>query len=89
MKSADEVQLPRSFWVELLRLYDEFIELGKTDQETLEMLEKAGLLREGTVLAKEIMENYPHLKFSEVDAFVKQGIREKIVEKLRKAPVDV
>ena len=41
-------ELGRDLWVELLGLYDEFIRLGKTDARTIELLEKAGLLREGT-----------------------------------------
>lgn len=77
--------LPREFWEELLQLYDEFIKLGKTDERTLDMLEKADLLREGTIIGKEILDAYPHLSFKEVDAFVKQGIRERIVEELQKA----
>lgn len=77
--------LPREFWEELLQLYDEFIKLGKTDEQTLEMLERANLLTEGTKIGKEILDAYPHLSFKEVDAFVKQGIRERIVEELQKA----
>jgi len=79
-------QMPRKFWEELLQLYDEFIKLGKTDGQTLELLEKANLLREGTIMGKEILETFPHLDFKDVDAFVKQGMRERIVEELRKAP---
>ncbi len=76
----------RVFWVELLGLYDEFIRLGKTDTHTIELLERAGLLREGTDLGKEIMDAYPHLDFKTVDGIVRQGIREKIVEGIRRNP---
>lgn len=78
-------EFPRKFWEELLQLYDEFMQLGKTDRHTLELLEEAGLLREGTVMGKEILESFPHLEFKEVDTFVKKGIRDKIVERLRRA----
>lgn len=81
----EQVRLPRSFWIELLELYDDFIKTGKTDQHTLEMLEKAGLLREGTVLGKELLEAFPHLEFKDVEQLVRRGIREKIVENVRRS----
>jgi ribosomal 50S subunit-associated protein YjgA (DUF615 family) len=81
-----KVELKRSFWGELLRLYDEFIQLGKTDHRTIELLEKADLLREGTRIGQEILASFPHLDFQEVDNLVKQGIREIIRQKLREAP---
>ncbi|MEG3068230.1 MAG: hypothetical protein RQM95_08440 [Syntrophaceticus schinkii] len=84
---ADQNMLPRTFWVELLRLYDEFIESGKTDKDTIDMLERAGLLREGTLLGQEIMNAFPHLEFKEVEPLVRRGIRDKIVENLRR-PID-
>ncbi len=80
-----DVQLPRSFWVDLLRLYDDFMETGKTDKETIEMLDKAGMLREGTVVAKEIMDAFPKLDFKDIEPLVRRGMRDKIVEKLRKS----
>ncbi len=80
-----EQDLPRSFWVELLRLYDEFMETGKTDEETIEMLSKAGLLREGTLMGQEIMNAFPHLEFKDVEPLVRRGIRDKIVDNLRRS----
>ena len=80
-----DIQLPRSFWVELLRLYDDFMQTGKTDKETIDMLDKAGLLREGTVVAKEIMDVFPKLDFKDIEPLVRRGMRDKIVEKLRKS----
>ncbi len=77
----------RDFWIELLNLYDEFIMLGKTDARTIELLEKAGLLREGTLLGQKIMDDFPQLDFKTVEAFVRRGIRDRIVEELRKAPL--
>ncbi|NPV28337.1 MAG: hypothetical protein HPY58_01510 [Firmicutes bacterium] len=79
-------ELTRSFWEELLHLYDEFIQLGKTDRRTIELLEKADLLREGTRIGQEIIASFPHLDFQVVDALVKQGIRERILKELREAP---
>ncbi|MGD0153289.1 MAG: hypothetical protein ABSC17_05950 [Thermacetogeniaceae bacterium] len=79
-------ELKRDFWVELLGLYDEYIQLGKTDARTIELLEKAGLLREGTVIGKELMDAFPKLDFKSVEVIVRQGIREKIVEEIRKVP---
>ncbi len=69
-----------------MRLYDEFIQLGKTDQRTIKLLEKADLLREGTRIGQDILSSFPHLDFQAVDALVKQGIREKIQKELRRAP---
>lgn len=80
---GEQVQLPRSFWTELLGLYDDFMQTGKTDRHTLEMLEKAGLLREGTLIGQEILKAFPHLKFKDVEPLVRKGIREKIVENLK------
>lgn len=77
--------LKRAFWEELLRLYDEFIRIGKTDTHTLELLEKADLLIEGTKIGKEILDAFPHLDFKAVDALVKQGIRKRIVEELHRS----
>ena len=57
----------RNLWVELLELYDEYIKLGKTDERTIELLENAGLLREGTIMGKEIMDAFPHLDFKTVE----------------------
>lgn len=82
---ADQNMLPRTFWVELLRLYDEFMETGKTDKETIDMLEKAGFLREGTLLGQEIMNAFPHLQFKDVEPLVRRGIRDKIVENLKRS----
>ncbi len=79
-------EIGRDLWVELLGLYDEFIRLGKTDARTIELLDKAGLLREGTDLGREIMDAYPHLDFKTVEGLVRQGIREKIVEGIRRNP---
>ncbi len=79
-------ELKRDFWVELLRLYDEYIQLGKTDTRTIELLEKAGLLREGTVIGRELMDAFPQLDFKTIEGIVRQGIREKIVEEIRKVP---
>lgn len=79
-------ELGRELWVELLGLYDEFIQLGKTDARTIELLERAGLLREGTILGKEIMDAFPQLDFKAVEGLVRQGIREKIVEQIRRVP---
>lgn len=81
-----EKVLTRSFWEKLLKLYDEFIQTGKTDQQTLELLEKADLLREGTKIGQEILASFPHLDFKVVDALVKQGMRDKIRNNLREAP---
>jgi hypothetical protein len=78
--------LGRDLWMELLRLYDDFIRLGKTDTRTIELLERAGLMREGTLLGKEIMDAYPHLEYKTVEGLVRQGIREKIVEGIRSNP---
>lgn len=50
---------------------------GKTDRHTLEMLEKAGLLTEGTMIGKELLEAFPHLEFKDVEQLVRRGIREK------------
>ncbi|HHW29650.1 MAG TPA: hypothetical protein GXX21_08870 [Syntrophomonadaceae bacterium] len=83
-----EQDLPRSFWLELLQLYDEFIRTGKTDKETIEMLGKAGLLREGTLMGQEIINAFPHLEFKDVEPLVRKGIREKIVENLKRAVDD-
>ena len=80
-------ELGRDFWVELLELYDEYIKLGKTDARTIELLERAGLLREGTKLGKEIMDAFPHLDFKTIEGFVRQGIRERIVGGIRKNPL--
>jgi len=80
-----EQDLPRSFWEELLRLYDEFMETGKTDEETIEMLSKAGLLREGTLMGQEIINAFPHLEFKDVEPLVRRGIRDKIVENLKRS----
>jgi ribosomal 50S subunit-associated protein YjgA (DUF615 family) len=80
-------ELRHDFWVELLGLYDEFIRLGKTDAHTIELLERAGLLRVGTDLGKEIMDAFPHLDFKTVEGLVRQGIREKIVEGIRRNPL--
>lgn len=82
----ENVELGRELWVELLQLYDEYIQLGKTDARTLELLEKAGLLREGTLMGKEIVDAFPQLDFKTVEGIVRQGIREKIVEGIRKVP---
>jgi hypothetical protein len=79
--------LKRDSWVELLGLYDEYIRLGKTDVRTIELLDKAGLLRVGTDLGKEIMDAYPHLDFRTVEGLVRQGIREKIVDGIKKNPL--
>jgi hypothetical protein len=84
-KTMVEQDLPRSFWEELLRLYDEFMETGKTDEETIEMLSKAGLLREGTLMGQEIINSFPHLDFKDVEPFVRRGIRDKIVENLKRS----
>ncbi len=80
---AEQNLLPRSFWVELLRLYDEFMKTGKTDEETIDMLEKAGLLREGTLISQEIMNAFPHLEIKEVEPLARRGVRDKIVENLK------
>ncbi len=85
MKEEQE-KLTRDFWRKLLSLYDEFLATGKTDQETIACLEKAGLLEEGTKMGKQLLEAFPHLEFKVVDSLVKQGIREKIVENLKRAP---
>ncbi len=79
-------EIGRALWEELLHLYDEYIQLGKTDERTLELLEKAGLLREGTVMGQEIMDAFPQLDFKTVEGLVRQGIREKIVAGLRRVP---
>jgi hypothetical protein len=76
----------RDFWVELLGLYDEYISLGKTDAHTIELLERAGLLRVGTDLGKELMDAYPHLDFKTVEGLVRQGVREQIVDGIRRNP---
>jgi ribosomal 50S subunit-associated protein YjgA (DUF615 family) len=78
--------LGRDFWIELLHLYDEYIRLGKTDAQTIAMLEQAGLLREGTLMGQKLMEEFPHLDFKSVEDLVRQGIREKIVEEIKKVP---
>jgi hypothetical protein len=78
-----EKQLPRSFWVELLQLYDEFMETGKTDEATINMLSKAGLLREGTLMGQEIMNAFPHLEFKDIEPLVRRGIRDRIVDNLK------
>ena len=80
-----EQDLPRSFWLELLQLYDEFIRTGKTDKETIEMLGKAGLLREGTLMGQEIINAFPHLEIKDVEPLVRRGIRDKIVENLKRS----
>jgi ribosomal 50S subunit-associated protein YjgA (DUF615 family) len=80
-------ELGRDLWVELLELYDEYIRLGKTDARTIELLERTGLLRAGTELGKEIMDAYPHLDFKAIEGLVRQGIREKIVDGIRKNPL--
>lgn len=82
---GEQVQLSRSFWIELLELYDDFMQTGKTDKYTLEMLGEAGLLREGTVIGRQILDAFPHLEFKDVEPLVRKGIREKIVENLRRA----
>ncbi|MGB4504034.1 MAG: hypothetical protein WBI44_03970 [Syntrophaceticus sp.] len=82
---GDQDLLPRTFWVKLLQLYDEFIETGKTDKETIDMLEKAGLLREGTIIGQEIMDAFPHLEFKDVEPLVRRGVRDKIVENLKRS----
>jgi len=76
----------RDFWVELLGLYDEYISLGKTDAHTIELLERAGFLRVGTDLGKELMDAYPHLDFKTVEGLVRQGVREQIVDGIRRNP---
>ncbi|KUK36526.1 MAG: hypothetical protein PWP44_1088 [Thermacetogenium sp.] len=81
----EQGRLPRSFWIELLELYDDFMKTGKTDRHTLEMLEKAGLLTEGTMIGKELLEAFPHLEFKDVEQLVRRGIREKIVENVRRS----
>jgi len=83
-----EQDLPRSFWVKLLELYDDFMRTGKTDQETIEMLGKAGLLREGTVMGQEIMNAFPQLEIKDIEPLVRKGIRDKILENLRRAVDD-
>ncbi|HHY40412.1 MAG TPA: hypothetical protein GX502_04105 [Syntrophaceticus sp.] len=83
-----EQALPRSFWVELLRLYDEFMKTGKTDEKTIQMLSKAGLLREGTMMGQEIIKAFPHLEFKDVEPLVRKGIRDKIVDNLKRAVDD-
>lgn len=82
---GEQVQLSRSFWIELLELYDDFMQTGKTDKYTLEMLGEAGLLREGTVIGRQILDAFPHLEFKDVEPLVRKGIRKKIVENLRRA----
>jgi coenzyme F420-reducing hydrogenase gamma subunit len=86
MDMEQKEELGRSLWVELLGLYDEYMQLGKTDERTIELLEKAGLLRAGTVMGKEIMDAFPQLDFKTVEGLVRQGIRERIVGEIRKAP---
>jgi ribosome biogenesis protein Nip4 len=83
-----EVELTRSFWDELLSLYDEFMRTGKTDEKTISMLEKSNLLTAGTKIGEEIMENFPQLDYVHVEGLVRQGIREKIFDNLRHAPDD-
>lgn len=83
-----EQDLPRSFWIKLLELYDEFMRTGKTDKQTIEMLGKAGLLREGTLIGQEILNAFPHLEIKDVEPLVRRGIRDKIVENLRRAVDD-
>lgn len=79
----DQDLLPRTFWVELLRLYDEFIKTGKTDKKTIDMLDKAGFLREGTLMAHEILDAFPHLEFKDIEPLVRRGIRDKIVKNIK------
>lgn len=79
-------EMGRDFWVELLRLYDEYIQLGKTDERTIELLEKAELLRTGTEMGQELLEAFPHLDFKSIEVLVRQGMREKIVGEIRKNP---
>jgi ribosomal 50S subunit-associated protein YjgA (DUF615 family) len=79
-------ELGRGFWVELLGLYDEYIQLGKTDKRTIELLGKAELLRAGTEIGQELMEAFPHLDFKSIEVLVRQGIRERIVGEIRKNP---
>ena len=86
MDMEQKEELGRSFWVELLGLYDEYMQLGKTDERTIELLEKAELLRAGTVMGKEILDAFPQLDFKTVEGLVRQGIREKIVDNIRRTP---
>lgn len=79
-------ELGRSLWVELLGLYDEYMQLGKTDERTIELLDRGGLLRAGTIMGKEIMDAFPQLDFKTVEGLVRQGIREKIVDNIRRTP---
>ena len=66
-----------------MQLYDEFMETGKTDEATIEMLSKAGLLREGTLMGQEIINAFPHLEFKDVEPLVRRGIRDRIVDNLK------
>jgi ribosomal 50S subunit-associated protein YjgA (DUF615 family) len=85
---SDQTELPRTFWIELLGLYDEFMQKNKTDEKTISMLDKAGLLLEGTKIGEELLANFPHLDYKDLEGLVRVGVREKITECLRKAPDD-
>jgi hypothetical protein len=79
MGNADSPKtFPPEVWEELHGLYEEFIETHKSTVRTFELLRLTGLDCLAAELGREAAARFPEKNFDDIDAMVKEKVRQVI-----------